>query len=185
MAFESSIKPSWLNDLEKAIKRNKRDAYNRYFQLATIDSEGWPRVRTVVFRGFADQTGALLFITDSRSKKMGSIESGGKAEACWYFTQSREQFRLQGHLAVVDDSTDREAMWSRLSPAAKEQFFWVTPGAPLGEGDSVLNQNDVPSTMVLIKLVPESIDHLVLAKEQERQRHTQTGDGWQANRINP
>jgi pyridoxamine 5'-phosphate oxidase len=185
MASELSVKPSWLIDLEKALKRNKRDAHNRYFQLATVDSEGWPRVRTVVFRGFADQTGALLFITDLRSGKMGSIETGGKAEACWYFTQSREQFRLQGHLMILDDSVDREAMWSRLSPAAKEQFFWVTPGALLGEGDSVPNQRGVPSTMVLIKLVPESVDHLVLAKEQARQRHTQTGDGWQASRINP
>ena len=185
MASESSINPSWLNDLEKAIKRNKRDAHNRYFQLATVDSEGGPRVRTVVFRGFADQTGALLFITDSRSEKMGSIKTSGKAEACWYFTQSREQFRLQGYLAIVDDSTDREAMWSRLSPAAKEQFFWVTPGVALGEGDSVPSQSGVPSTMVLVKLVPESVDHLVLAKEQERQRHTETGDGWQASRINP
>jgi len=185
MASESSIKPSWLSDLEKTIKRNKRDAHNRYFQLATVDSEGWPRVRTVVSRGFADQTGALLFITDSRSEKMASIESGGKAEACWYFTQSREQFRLQGHLIIVDDSTDREAMWSCLSPAAKEQFFWVTPGVALGEGDSVANQSNVPSTMVLIKLVPESVDHLVLAKEQQRQRYTQTEDGWQVSRINP
>ncbi len=185
MASELSTKPSWLQDLEKAIKRNKRDAHNRYFQLVTVDSEGGPRVRTVVFRGFGDQTGALLFITDSRSEKMGSIKTSGKAEACWYFTQSREQFRLKGHLAIVDDSTDREAMWSRLSPAAKEQFFWVTPGAPLGDGDSVPNQRGVPSTMVLIKLVPESVDHLVLAKEQERQRHTETGDGWQASRINP
>ena len=185
MASDSSIKPSWLQDLEKAIKRNKRDAHNRYFQLATVDCERLPRVRTVVFRGFADQTGTLLFITDSRSEKMSSIETGGKAEACWYFTQSREQFRLQGRLVIVDDSADREAMWSRLSPAAKEQFFWVTPGAPLGDGDSVPNQRGVPSTMVLIKLVPESVDHLVLAKEQERQRHTQTGDDWQASRINP
>ena len=185
MASESSIKPSWLNDLEKAIKRNKRDAHNRYFQLATIDREGWPRVRTVVFRGFADQAGALLLITDSRSEKIGSIETGGKAEACWYFTQSREQFRLKGHLAVVDDSSDREAMWSRLSPAAKEQFFWATPGAILGEGDPVPSQSSVPSTMVLLKLMPESVDHLVLVKEQERQRHTQTGDSWQASHINP
>ena len=79
---------------------------------------------------------------------------------------------------IVDDSADREAMWSRLSPAAKEQFFWVTPGLALGEGDSVPSQSGVPSTMVLVKLVPESVDHLVLAKEQERQRHTETGDGW-------
>ena len=96
MASQLSMKPSWLNDLERAIKGNKRDAHNRYFQLATVDSEGWPRVRTVVFRGFADQTGTLLFITDSRSEKMSSIESGGKAEACWYFTQSRSNSDCKG-----------------------------------------------------------------------------------------
>ena len=74
MASELSTKPSWLQDLEKAIKRNKRDAHNRYFQLATVDCERLPRVRTVVFRGFGDQTGALLFITDSRSEKWAVLK---------------------------------------------------------------------------------------------------------------
>lgn len=185
MASESTIEVSWLDDLEKAIKRNKRDAHNRYFQLATVDTEGWPRVRTVVYRGLADETGAPLFITDSRAEKMTSIVTGGRAEICWYFTQTREQFRLHGHLVIIDNASEREAMWNRLSPAAKEQFFWVTPGVAIGQGDPVPSQTNVPSTMVLVKLVPESVDHLVLAKQQKRQRHSHTGDGWQATLINP
>ena len=41
-------------------------------QLATVDGEGRPHVRTVVFRGFADVAGgkAMQFITDARSAKV-------------------------------------------------------------------------------------------------------------------
>lgn len=41
---------SWKNLLEKALKRNRSAQNSRYFQLATVRSDGRPACRTVVFR---------------------------------------------------------------------------------------------------------------------------------------
>jgi len=66
-------------------------------QLATVAEGGEPRVRTVVFRGWASPPlpgapFALSFITDSRAEKMRESDA---AEVCWYLVENREQFRYQ------------------------------------------------------------------------------------------
>ena len=84
------MNPAWQERLEKSISKNKRDAHNRYFQLATISEDGTPRVRMVVFRGFAGSGGSsLLIITDTRSQKVSELESCPLVEIGWYFTHTR------------------------------------------------------------------------------------------------
>lgn len=51
-----------------------------------------------------------------RSHKIEELRQQPHAEACWYFTGSREQYRLSGKVLVVDkDSTD-EALLKVLPP---------------------------------------------------------------------
>ena len=52
--------PAWLGHLKRAVSKNKRDAHNRYFQLATMGQDGHPRVRTLVFVGFRTSAGRCL-----------------------------------------------------------------------------------------------------------------------------
>ena len=41
---------------------------------------------------------------------MDDIRAQEWAEVCWYFTETREQFRLSGKLAIVDaDTSDSSA----------------------------------------------------------------------------
>ena len=53
-------------------------------------------------------------------------------EVSWYFTQTREQFRLQCSAVTHSHGTDadlhRDALWKGLSDAAKAQFFGPSPG---------------------------------------------------------
>ena len=60
-----------------------------------------------------------------------------RAEACWYFTEARSQFRLSGTLAVVSALTAeadararamRLSAWERLSPGAREWHSSPAPG---------------------------------------------------------
>lgn len=60
-----------------------------------------------------------------------------RAEACWYFTEARSQFRLSGTLAVVsalEAEADARARamrlsaWERLSPGAREWHSSPAPG---------------------------------------------------------
>ncbi|NER96707.1 MAG: pyridoxamine 5'-phosphate oxidase [Symploca sp. SIO1B1] len=135
--------PPWRSLLSSALHRNRSEPFSRYFQLATVTPEGYPSNRTVVFRGFLeDDRSSLKIITDIRSTKIQDIERQAIGEICWYFTKTREQFRIQGVLRLVkaqDEDADllkaRKITWHNLSDAARSQFAWADPGQPAtGEG---------------------------------------------------
>ena len=186
------MNPAWHERLKKSIAKNKRDAHNRYVQLATLAAGGTPRVRMVVFRGFSDDGLSLTIITDTRSQKISELELCSSVEIGWYFTHTREQYRLRCDSKIytaADDSQDslpkRERFWSALSEAAKEQFFWRTPGAPKGAGKAPGVTATPPDTFAVIVFEPHSVDHLVLAKQQTRTRSAFGDTGWTEEALNP
>lgn len=116
--------PTWQVLLDKALEHHRNITYARYLQLATVNAENRPANRTVVFRGFYGAD-CLKFAIDSRSEKVRQIVGQPWAEACWYFTETREQFRLSGLLHLVqEDNADmtlqqaRQASWQELRAAA-------------------------------------------------------------------
>ena len=129
-----SIAP-WRSFLANALKKNRSQPHSRYFQLATVRSDGTPTNRTVVFRGFLEDTNKLKIITDTRSEKITEIQNRSSAEICWYFTNSREQFRIAGNITIIDANYQdsellkiRESTWQDLSDNARIQFAWPHPG---------------------------------------------------------
>jgi pyridoxamine 5'-phosphate oxidase len=124
----------WRSSLSRAIHRNKSQVHSRYFQLATVSPEGNPKNRTVVFRGFLERTNWLQIITDLRSDKIADLQQQPHAEICWYFSQTREQFRLTGTITIITATEtnlalqkNRQLVWQNLSDAAREQFAWAKP----------------------------------------------------------
>ncbi|MEO0438906.1 MAG: pyridoxamine 5'-phosphate oxidase family protein [Pseudomonadota bacterium] len=113
----------WRAALKLAVSKNRRDAHNRYLQLATVRSDGSPAVRSLVFRGFDEATATLAMITDLRSQKVAEISTSDQGEVCWYFTHTREQFRLSGRLTLIgaesEDQPARRALW--LGPSLKDR----------------------------------------------------------------
>jgi PPOX class probable FMN-dependent enzyme len=91
----------WRSLLSRALHKNRSLPYARYFQLATVRADSRPANRTVVFRGFLEDTDQLKIITDSRSQKADQIDHLSWGEACWYFPNTREQFRFAGQLTLV------------------------------------------------------------------------------------
>ncbi|MDE5087260.1 MAG: pyridoxamine 5'-phosphate oxidase family protein, partial [Trichodesmium sp. St16_bin2-tuft] len=131
---EEELAP-WRSPLARAIHKNQSLTYARYLQLATATPEGQPTNRTIVFRGFLEQTNQLKFITDSRSQKVEEIEKNAWSEVCWYFPKTREQFRLKGKLALVQADNPhpklakaRQTTWQEISDNARQQFTWPHPG---------------------------------------------------------
>ncbi|MBE9113947.1 pyridoxamine 5'-phosphate oxidase family protein, partial [Nodosilinea sp. LEGE 07298] len=129
LLITSALAP-WRSPLARALHRNRSKPYSRYFQLATVTAEGRPANRTVVFRGFLPDTNSLTVVTDQRSAKVTDIAAHSWAEACWYFTETREQFRLAGPIQVVGAAADsalteaRQKAWDSLSDNARQQFYW-------------------------------------------------------------
>lgn len=187
----------WRSPLGRAQHRNRSLPNARYVQLATVRPNGRPANRTLVFRGFLNQTNQLQFVTDFRSEKSAQIDLCPWAEVCWYFPKTREQFRLQGHLTLVTDTSldpvlaaAREKAWADLSDAARSQFAWPHPGHPRTDADG-FNPPPVAADrplahFCLLLLDPLSVDHLELrGNPQNRHLYHRQHDGWSIQEINP
>ena len=190
----------WRSLLSSAIHRNRSQPHSRYFQLATVTPKGYPANRTVVFRGFLDSPkfNTLKIITDSRSAKIEDIDYQPLAEICWYFTKTREQFRITGNLQLITVAeTDpellqaRKTTWQNLSDSARSQFAWPTPAQPAADKSAFEvspPDADIPlDNFCLLLLIPQKIDHLQL-KGDPQQRciyKLEKDSSWSTQFINP
>jgi len=187
----------WRSPLSRALHRNRSLPEARYFQLATVRQDGRPANRTVVFRGFLDETNSLQTVTDARSEKVEQLRQNPWAEACWYFSKTREQFRLTGQLQLIEAAEPDEALaairqqlWENLSDKARSQFAWDHPGKPR-QPDAEFASEIPASTAPLpafcaLLLHPIHVDHLELRGDpQNRTRYDKEKDGWVGCSINP
>lgn len=188
----------WRSHLAHALHRNRSLPYARYAQLATVRSDGKPANRTIVFRGFLDDTNQLKFITDSRSEKPEQIEQFQWGELCWYFPTTREQFRLSGMLNLIRDTEPdemlqkaRRQMWQDLSDNSRIQFAWADPGKPRAEASAFSppdpSKVEPLSNFCLLLLEPNHVDHLELRGDPQNRTIYHPGDDghWNAETVNP
>ncbi|WP_414551144.1 Npun_F5749 family FMN-dependent PPOX-type flavoprotein [Anabaena sp. CCY 0017] len=193
-----SIAP-WRSAIARALHRNRSLVYARYLQLATVGENNRPANRTVVFRGFLEDSNQLKFITDARSDKVDQIEKQPWAEICWYFPNTREQFRLSGCLTLIGDDDShpilqpaRIKIWQELSDAARLQFAWPNPGKPRVDkpeafAPSPPNSAQPLPNFCLLLLEPTQVDHLELRGEPQNRRiyHLDEQQEWVSQEINP
>ncbi|MEM9538941.1 MAG: Npun_F5749 family FMN-dependent PPOX-type flavoprotein [Cyanobacteria bacterium P01_E01_bin.42] len=191
----------WRSHLKAALHRNRRVPFSRYFQLATVTPAGYPANRTIVFRGFCQDSDRLKMITDSRSEKIEEIQHCHWGEICWYFSETREQFRLFGKLLVVNENEqnallkqERKATWQSLSEKARIQFTWPPPKAQRQQDSKVLfspSDREILSEPLvnfnLLLLAPERVDHLKLrGNPQNRYLYIlNSASVWEEIKVNP
>jgi pyridoxamine 5'-phosphate oxidase len=187
----------WRLPLARAIHLNRSLAYSRYVQMATVRANGRPANRTLVFRGFVDNSNQLKFVTDARSEKIEPLAEQPWAEVCWYFPRSRDQFRFSGQLMLVSADCDdptlakmRTTLWHDLSDAARVQFRWPDPGKPRASGEAfTLPPPDAAEplpTFALLLLEPERVDHLALrGNPQDRMLYWNRNGLWITAAVNP
>lgn len=187
----------WRSSLARALHRNRSLVYARYAQLSTVQANGRPANRTIVFRGFLNDANTLKFVTDARSQKAEHIDRSPWGELCWYFPKTREQFRFAGLLTLVrEDHPDptlqavRQVTWQELSEAARTQFAWDYPGEPRLDNTSF----EVPppeastplSQFCLLLLAPDRVDHLELrGTPQNRYVYVYDDSQWSIQEVNP
>ncbi|KAJ6972558.1 hypothetical protein NC653_032989 [Populus alba x Populus x berolinensis] len=94
----------WKQLLLSALESNSHLKHSPYFQFATIGCNGRPSNRTVVFRGFEENSDRIQINTDCRTRKIEELKHCPFAEICWYFSDSWEQFRINGRVDVIDGS---------------------------------------------------------------------------------
>ena len=192
-----SIAP-WRSPLARALHLNCSLAYARYLQLATVRADGRPANRTRVFRGFQADSDRLKFVTDSRSQKPEQIEHQPWAEACWYFPETREQFRLHGYLTLVKaDNPDavlqqaRQTAWQETSDATRLQFTWPDPGKPKADAafeQAPPNAIEPLANFCLLLLNPVIVDRLELRGEPQNRtiyEWDEIQQTWTVQMVNP
>jgi PPOX class probable FMN-dependent enzyme len=143
--------PVWRQQLVRSFHLNRSKPEAKYFQVASVDENMLPRLRTMVFRGFLEETHSLLAITDSRSEKVEHWKSRAEAELHWYFAKSREQYRFrckvglvqlhpQSRLADISGMLNMQEQkaktsllntWENLSDSAKKSFLALPPKSHL------------------------------------------------------
>ncbi|XP_074331629.1 pyridoxine/pyridoxamine 5'-phosphate oxidase 2 isoform X6 [Apium graveolens] len=160
----------------------------------------------------ADLLIALLFSEDSRKTvirfkstlilELTRLKTSKNVHSiCWYFTDSWEQFRINGAVDVIDGSNpdpvklqQREKAWFASSPRSRLQYVGPYPGLPSiseqSSGEFSLDDSTGPvDAFCLLVLNPEQVDYLNL-KENKRVNFTtrQSDDSeklWNLERINP
>lgn len=188
----------WRILLERALDHHRNLTYARYFQLATTAADNRPANRTVVFRGFDAERDRLKVVVDLRSNKIHQIVERPWAEACWYFPETWEQFRLSCKLILVTvDNADmalqtaRQTSWQKLSDAARLQFAWSDPGKPRAEAAAFSppppNPVEPLPNFCLLLLEPVQVDYLLLRGEpQNRWLYCRKDNSeWSVQEINP
>ncbi|MDX2096534.1 MAG: pyridoxamine 5'-phosphate oxidase family protein [Leptolyngbyaceae cyanobacterium bins.59] len=187
----------WRPVLAGILHRNRSVPYSRYLQLATVRPDGRPANRTIVFRGFLENTNQLKFVTDARSEKADQIAQCDWGEVCWYFTQTREQMRLGGQLTLICENYPdsqlqqvRQMSWQELSDAARSQFAWPHPGKARSETTAFTvappDAMQPLSHFCLLLLDPIEVDHLELRGDpQNRTLYHWVKNDWTVEAVNP
>ncbi|KAL3613504.1 Pyridoxine/pyridoxamine 5'-phosphate oxidase 2 [Castilleja foliolosa] len=193
----SSSAAPWKQLLLSSIQANSHLKHYSYFQLATVSSNSRPSNRTVVFRGFQDDSDKILINTDTRSRKIDDLKHCPFAEICWYFTESWEQFRISGPVDVIDGTNpdpvklqQREKSWFACSVKSRMQYMAPTPRVSILEQPPAHMGPLDPSvgpvgSFCLLVFDPDQVDYLNL-KSNERLIFTagQGVDGWISEKVN-
>lgn len=194
----------WRSHLARSLHQHQDQPEVNFLQLATMGLDQRPRNRTVVFRGFLENSDhfptplqdCLKIVVDSRSQKPEQIAANPWAEACWYFTKTRSQFRILGKLALIDRKctnlelqSARTETWQALSDPARIQFTWAHPREPrINFPKTEPPDSEKPlSTFCLLLLEPTEVDRLELrGNPQNRYLYLRDEQGnWTEQEVNP
>ncbi len=194
----------WRSHLARSLQQHRNQPEAKFVQLATIGLDQRPRNRTVVFRGFLEDSDrfknplkdCLKIVTDIRSQKSAQIAANPWAEINWYFTKTRSQFRILGKMIFIDHEhpdlelqSARKVAWQTLSEPARVQFTWAHPRElKVDSPASVPPDPDQPiPSFCLLLLEPTEVDRLELrGAPQNRWLYLRDDQGnWIEQEVNP
>ena len=99
----------------------------RAMTLATVDTAGRPRQRSVVLRAFSQAARCLEFHTDSRSAKHAELRAHPRAGLHGWDAARRIQLQAQGRVTLHVRDAVAESVWHAL-PGSTRGTYCVSPG---------------------------------------------------------
>ncbi|MFN6338665.1 MAG: pyridoxamine 5'-phosphate oxidase family protein [Cyanobacteriota bacterium] len=184
--------PPWRAVLRGAREREgKRSPQGRWLQLATVATDGTPRVRTLVFRGWA-AAASLDLLSDGRSAKAAELARQPAVELCWLLPRARAQFRLRGVLVnplAAEERRERERHWRALTPGGRALWGWPPPGEPFDPlapfPEALPKEAPPPAHFWPLRLAISQVEALELTGHPHRRRRWRAITGWLEEPLNP
>ena len=183
--------PPWRPLLRGAREREGRSPAARWLQLATVAPDGTPRVRTLVFRGWAEAA-ALDLLTDGRSAKPAELRQQPAVELCWLMPKARCQFRLRGAVLILPldvEWEERLRHWQGLTPSGRALWGWPEPGAPLDAAAAfpaeLADDTPMPEQFQLLCIDLVQVELLELKDHPHQRRRWRREASWSEERLNP
>lgn len=183
--------PPWRPLLRGAREREGRHPQARWLQLASVAADGTPRVRTLVFRGWAGAA-ALDLLTDGRSAKPAELARQPAVELCWLLPRARAQFRLRGTLQALPaalEQQERKRHWQALSPGGRALWGWPPPGLPVDRQasfpETLPEDAALPPWFQLLRIAIQQVELLELSGHPHQRRRWRAETGWAEQHLNP
>ncbi|MEM8975490.1 MAG: pyridoxamine 5'-phosphate oxidase family protein [Pseudomonadota bacterium] len=148
---------------------NDRHSEFRWVNLATLDSDGLPQVRTVVLREVAPTEQRVSFHTDVRSTKITELTTHNWVALHFHSRRLGVQMRMAGRAEFASDEHRRSA-WQSLHEGAKITYAQrEVPGAKISDPtqlllDTASTTEDGYPNFVLVHVSIASIDWLELKR---------------------
>lgn len=178
---------TWLEVFEAQRAHNSP---GNYLQLATVDAEGRPSMRTVVLRGFT-RAGEPWFFTDARSSKVEHLRRTPAVALLAWWQRTEDQFRLEGRAtlhgleATGEAAVHRHTSWQRLGDR-RSPFLGPAPGSLLGAATSPpITAGAPPPNFVVVTVTVARVDWLRLGAVHRRVRYSLTGTQWLREELVP
>lgn len=129
-----------------------------------------------------------MFATDLRSDKYSELKANPWAELSWYFSETRQQFRLLGQVEFLSTGEAVARVWQSMPEPSRRSFTWPEPGK-IRAGPSAYSQQPPefpPSNFLILLLAPERVDHLDLRPfPHERNIYRKRNEHWTQESVNP
>jgi pyridoxamine 5'-phosphate oxidase len=196
---EAELAATWLEVFARwfgAAAENLGSVEANAMQLATVDAEGRPSVRTVLAKAF-DERG-VVFYTNYDSAKAQDLDVRPYAAAVFVWLAHERQVRFAGPVARVDRA-ETEAYFA-TRPRGSQLGAWASPQSQVVASRAALDQleavverrfagQDVPAPPYWggYRLTPESVEFWQGRPDRlhDRLRFRRDGAEWVLERLAP
>lgn len=164
--------------------------------LATVDADGRPSARIVLFKGF--EQGGFTFYTHYESRKAQALAANPQAAATFWWDRLERSVRVEGRVEKLPERVSEAYFYTRpqgsqIGAVTSRQSRVVASrealDARLAENEALYASGTVPYTPAWggYRLVPDALEFWQgrANRVHDRLVYRRIADGWRVERLEP